>query len=96
VTHRPVFPRGQEERKLDLKCVVLARVPGTTLSLPDFFRALQGNRRLHAHCREALAEQRVLDAARQAGPAVTDDELQQAANRFRYRHGLTSAGQTRE
>jgi peptidylprolyl isomerase len=50
---------------------------------------------LAAVARSIAADRAVTDAAAAAGLAVTDAELQQAANRFRLRHGLSSAEATR-
>ena len=67
---------------------------GQSLSLHDFLISLKRRGRLPSLLREALAEKLVLEAARQASLAVSGAELQQAADRFRYRQGLTSADQT--
>lgn len=63
-------------------------------STADLLRTLHRRGRLLPLLNEALAEQLCVSAARDAGLVVTDDELQQAANDFRHRRGLTSADQT--
>jgi parvulin-like peptidyl-prolyl isomerase len=45
--------------------------------------------------REIPTEEETVEAARQVGLAMSDAELQRAADRFRYRHGFVSAEDTR-
>ncbi len=71
----------------------IAFLPDASLSLQELLTALRRKLRLLPLLREALAEKVILQAAHQAGLSVSRDELQQAANRFRTRHGLTSVDQ---
>jgi hypothetical protein len=74
---------------------VLASVAGSRLTLGNLLGWLQTQGRLGPLVREALAAQLVQEQARQAGLSVTDAELQTAADACRRRHGLLSAGDTR-
>jgi hypothetical protein len=76
-----------------LAAVALARLSDVTLSLPEFLQALRRQGRLAPLLRDALADKLLFETARQAGLTVTEAEFQQAADRFRYRHGLTAADQ---
>jgi parvulin-like peptidyl-prolyl isomerase len=76
---------------LDLHTTVLARSGNVSVRLRDVFLALRRRRRLRPLALEVLAEQVILQAARDAGLSVTAAELQQAADRFRRRYGLNSA-----
>lgn len=64
--------------------------------LLDLLRTIHLRGRLLPMLTEAFAENTCLCAARDVGLAVSDSELQRAANDFRHRRGLTSADQTRE
>jgi parvulin-like peptidyl-prolyl isomerase len=75
---------------------VLAAIDGVSLSLQDFFNILHRRRQLEPLVRNALAEKILLDQADRLGLTVSDAELQQASDRFRYSHGLTSAEQTKQ
>src|SRR5262249_29928598 len=79
---------------LDWKPTPAATLGG--VSAHDLLRWLHQRRRLLPLLREAAAEQFLLREVRAAGLTVFDAELQKAADRFRYRHGLTSAEQTRQ
>jgi parvulin-like peptidyl-prolyl isomerase len=74
----------------------MIRAAGLTLSLRDFLPSLRQRLLLRPLLLEAATEKRVLDAAREQGLTVSAAELQQAADRFRHRHGLTSAQQTQQ
>lgn len=65
------------------------------LSVSDLLTSLRQRFRLAPLVREAFVEQAVLQAARDAQLHTSDAELQHAANRFRLRHGLSSAVATR-
>jgi hypothetical protein len=69
---------------------ILSSPPVVRLLLTKLHR--QG--RLAPLIREALADQVVQEEARQAGLAVSTEELQKAADSFRRRHGLLSAADT--
>jgi parvulin-like peptidyl-prolyl isomerase len=71
-------------------------VAGAPLLLRDVLRSLHRRGRLLPLLKEAAAEQVLLQHAAREGLAVSDAELQQAADRFRHRHGLTGAGQTHQ
>jgi parvulin-like peptidyl-prolyl isomerase len=75
---------------------VIATAGGVSLLLGDLLRSLHRRGRLRSLALEALAEQITLHAAAEAGLSVSDAELQKAADRFRYRHGLTAAEQTQQ
>ena len=55
---------------------------------------LQRGGRLAPLIQEVLADQVIREHARAAGLAVTSDELQEAADSFRRRHGLLTAADT--
>src|SRR5262245_61643507 len=75
--------------------IVIASLAETRLTLGGLLRWLHLQGRLGPLVREALAAQLVGEQARQAGLAVTDEELQAAADDCRRRHGLTAAADTR-
>ena len=68
-------------------------VNGTAVTIADILRSLHLRRRLVPLLREVAAESLVLSGAGQAGLAVSDDDLQQAADSFRRRQGLVKAEQ---
>ena len=80
----------------DWETLTVAHAGGESLSPAVFLRALHRQRQLRGLLVAVLAEQVTLRAAAQAGLSVTAAELQQAADRFRHRHGLTSAESTRQ
>lgn len=80
----------------DLKSVVVARIADRPFSAHDFHRALKHKQRLKPLLLEVAVEQLLLDLARQAGLAVSSEELQKAADSFRQRNGLNSADRTRD
>ncbi|MCE9568096.1 MAG: peptidyl-prolyl cis-trans isomerase [Planctomycetes bacterium] len=69
---------------------ILASPPGVRLLL----RKLHLKGRLAPLIREVLADGVVQEQARQAGIAITADELQNAADSFRRRHGTHTAADT--
>src|SRR5947207_12427061 len=75
----------------DLLTVTVADTP---LPLRDVLLRLHQRGGLLPLLRQAAAEELALRHAAQAGLSVSDAELQQAADRFRQRHGLASAAQT--
>lgn len=71
-----------------------AAVLGSThLSLVDFLRQLRRRGRLLPALRQVVIEESLVQAARQAGLSVPDDDLQNTADAFR-RRGLTTAQKT--
>jgi peptidyl-prolyl cis-trans isomerase C len=62
-----------------------------TPSLPGLLRTLHRRGRLLPLLREAVAEEACVTAAREANLAVTEADLQCAADAFRRRHGLATA-----
>ena len=78
----------------DLPSTIVASVPGTSLSLAEFFQTLGRSGRLKSLLVRALAEKRILEAARRDGLTITDAELQQASDRRRRHLGLIGAAQT--
>lgn len=74
--------------------VPVATLSDATLTLGGLLASLWRTLRLRPIVREVLAVTVVVRAARDAGLAVTADELQQAANRYRLRNGLRSAAAT--
>src|SRR4051812_22113665 len=73
---------------------IIGTLPGSRLSLGDLLNRLREQGRLRSLVLDALTEQLVQDEARQGGLSVTREELQSAANAFRYRHGLSAAADT--
>jgi hypothetical protein len=73
---------------------IVGSVGDVQLSLPDFWRFLKSTYRLKEDLAAALVEECAVRAAIDAGLTVSPDELQQAANRCRYRLGLRSAADT--
>ncbi len=71
-------------------------VAGAPLTLHDVLCGLHRSRRLLPLLKEAAAEQLLLNYAARERLTISDAELQQAADRFRHRHGLTSAEQTQQ
>lgn len=69
----------------------LAAAGPVTLTADDFLQSLHLQRRLPALLLDALSEKIILTEAEKAGLTVSDDELQQAADDFRHRHGLGRA-----
>lgn len=76
------------------RSVPLASAGDLMVSTGDFLRGLHRRGRLLPLLREALAEAAVARAAADAGLAVADADLQQAADRFRRCADLTSADET--
>jgi parvulin-like peptidyl-prolyl isomerase len=72
----------------------IASLPGVRLSLGGLLNRLRLQGRLEPLVRDALAEQLLQEQARQAGLAVTVEELQVTANAFRRGHGLNTAADT--
>jgi parvulin-like peptidyl-prolyl isomerase len=72
----------------------LASLGEVSISVSDLLRRLHQSRRLVPLLREIVAEECLLLRAKEAGLSVVDAELQQAANHFRHRHGLTTADAT--
>ncbi len=73
---------------------VVASVAGVSVSLDDWLNSLKRRGRLVRLVREAAVVRLVLQRAAEAGLAVTDTELQAAADVVRRRYGLTSAADT--
>src|ERR1043166_5601180 len=69
------------------------RLDNVSLTPTDVMRRLHQRRRLVPLLREAVVEALLLLQAKEAGLAVAPAALQQAADRFRHRHGLTTAEQ---
>jgi parvulin-like peptidyl-prolyl isomerase len=67
-----------------------------SLSAHDLCRRLHQRRRLVPLLRKAVVEEFLLFQAKQAGLSVSNEELQQAADRFRQRHGLSGAEPTQQ
>jgi hypothetical protein len=72
-----------------------ASLVDVSLSLGDWLTHLRRRGQLLPLLRETVVQQFLLSRAAQAGLAVAADELQQAADAFRCRQGLTSAEQFR-
>lgn len=79
-----------------LQTTVAATSANGSLSLLDLLRRLHQRGRLQPLLREVALEQSLLSHATQVGLTITNDELQQAANRFRQRNGLASAELTKQ
>ena len=79
----------------ELQTVIVARARDTELSLYDLLHAMKLQGQLTSLIAAALVEKTVAVAAAKAGIRVVVDELQKAADRFRYRHGLTTTERTR-
>jgi parvulin-like peptidyl-prolyl isomerase len=75
--------------------IVIASLAETQLTLAGLLRSLHRQGRLGPLVREALAAQFLQEQARQAGLSATAEELQAAADDFRRRHGLHTAGDAR-
>jgi peptidylprolyl isomerase len=67
---------------------------GLTLSPAECLLFLRRRGTLRTIVVRALAEKAIREAARDSGLTVSDEELQQVANRFRRQHGLGSADRT--
>ena len=80
----------------DWKTTALVSLHGVSLSPHDLLVRLHQRGRLLPLLRETVVEEFLVRQGKQAGLAVSDEELQQAADRFRHRHGLTTAEQTRQ
>jgi parvulin-like peptidyl-prolyl isomerase len=76
--------------------VPVGTVAGALLPLHDVLRGLHRRRLLLPLLQEAAAEQLLLSYATREGLAVSAAELQLAADRFRRRHGFTTAAQTHQ
>ncbi|HEV3023173.1 MAG TPA: peptidylprolyl isomerase [Pirellulales bacterium] len=74
--------------------VSVGTVAGAPLSLHDVLRGLHRHRHLLPLLKEAAAERVLLQHAAREELSVSDTELQQAADQFRHRHGLSGAEQT--
>jgi parvulin-like peptidyl-prolyl isomerase len=72
--------------------IVIASLAETRLTLGGLLRSFHRQGRLAPLVREALAAQFLQEQARQAGLSATAEELQTAADDFRRRNGLHSAG----
>lgn len=68
--------------------VPIAHLPDAEFSVVELLASLRRKAALRSAILEAVAEKVVAQAARLAGLTVTTDELQQAADRYRQRHGL--------
>jgi parvulin-like peptidyl-prolyl isomerase len=77
-----------------LETIPVVTVRGKTLSLRDFFNTLKLRGRLEDLIREVAEAQLVTELARAEGLAVTDQELQGFADRFRRQHKLYKAADT--
>jgi parvulin-like peptidyl-prolyl isomerase len=77
----------------DLNTVVLS-INRVSLSLRDWLTYLKRRGRLQPLLREAALDHLLAQQASEAGLAVTDAEVQAAADAFRHRHGLSSAADT--
>jgi parvulin-like peptidyl-prolyl isomerase len=73
-----------------------ATEPCAALTPSSLLRTFRLRGRVLGLLREAAAEEVCVRTARDAGLAVADAELQHAANRFRLRHGLSSAESTQQ
>jgi len=67
-----------------------------TLSLGDFLHAMKRSRRLRPMLLDAFVEAYLITRAKRLNLAVTEADLQKAADEFRMRNGMASAEQTRE
>jgi peptidylprolyl isomerase len=74
----------------------LATAGGRGVNVAECLRSLQRHGRLKQVALQALADKTIAEAAREAGLAVTTEELQQAADRWRKRHALTQAARTQQ
>jgi peptidylprolyl isomerase len=75
--------------------LILASLPETQLTVGGLFEWLRTQGRLGPLVREALAARLVREQARKADLSTKAEELQEAADHFRRRHGLYSAADTR-
>src|SRR5437016_2023103 len=75
--------------------LVNARTAEVGVAARDVLGLLHRRQQLKPLLWAALAEKVAITAARTAGLTIPDAELQQAADRFRYRHGLSTAEDTR-
>lgn len=73
---------------------IIASTAGSRLTLGGLLKRLQVHARLSPLVHEAVTRQYILDRAREAGLSVTTEELQQAANAYRRRAGLSTAADT--
>jgi parvulin-like peptidyl-prolyl isomerase len=85
------YEKSFNQAMLAPNSVCVASADGSELSLQDLILSQKLRRCLRPLLFDALAEKLVLDAARLADLAVGARELQEAADRFRQQHGLTSA-----
>lgn len=74
---------------------LIASLPGVQLSVADWLASLKRQGQLAALVGDALIRQLLREEAQQRGLAVTDRELQAAADAYRRRHQLHGAEQTR-
>jgi parvulin-like peptidyl-prolyl isomerase len=72
----------------------MATLSNMSLSLGELLAYLRRTSRIKPLLLEALAEKMIRQAAQEAGLAVSKEELQQAANRFRQQRGLRTAEDT--
>jgi parvulin-like peptidyl-prolyl isomerase len=73
-----------------------ATLGNVTLQPTEVWRRVHQRGRLVPLLREAILEEFQLQQARQSGLTVAVEQLQKAADRFRQRHGLNTAAQTRQ
>lgn len=76
-----------------LEAIALA-AGSETLSVAHFLRGLHRRRLLRPLLDQALVDHLICAHCRRLGIEASTDELQQAANRFRQRHGLLRAADT--
>jgi len=80
----------------DLNTVVVATIEGSALSLGEFLQFLMRKGDLEPLIAEAMEAKLIAAAAKQEGLAVSEGELQQAADDCRRRLGLHKAAGTQE
>jgi parvulin-like peptidyl-prolyl isomerase len=78
----------------DFNAIVVATVHGEDLSLREFLQTLKLDGQLGALMSKAIVDRLIRDLARREGIAVTDEELQKAADQLRARAGLYKADDT--
>ena len=67
-----------------------------SLSLGDFLGSMKRSRRLRPLLLDSFVENYLVNRARRAGITVNDQELQQAADNFRLKNGMSGAEQTQQ
>lgn len=80
----------------DIESVLTASPSGVTLSLRQVLQHLKRRGQLWHLLLGCLADELLLHECGQARLTASTEELQQAANRFRHRQGLTTAEQTNQ